>query len=198
MKKATTLVKALFGAAILTLFLGLSSCKKEGKAEDPKEVAEDENEAKFNENDAKENDSEFLVSSTETNLMEIEIGRLAQSKGTDPGVKEFGKMLVADHTKAAAETKPFADRLQVSLPSSITEKGKEHYNKLNEKSGKEFDEKFADMMVEGHEDAVSKMEKASADANDPEIKAWAANMVPTLRQHLDHAKKLKEQLKNKK
>ena len=199
MKKAKTLVKALFGTALLALFLGVASCKKEVKEEDPKQVATDENEAKFDQNDDKEDDSEFLVAAAETDLMEIEIGKLAQSKGTDQGVKDFGKMLIADHTKSANDTKPFADKLQVSLPTAITEKGKEHYNELNEeKAGKDFDEKFADMMVKGHEEAIAKMEKASENANDVEIRTWAANMVPTLKGHLEHAKMLQEQLKNKK
>lgn len=198
MKKAKTLVKAIFGAALLTLFLGTASCKKEVKEEDPKEVAEDENDAKFDENDAKEDDSSFLVDAAETNLAEIEIGKLAQSKSTNAHVKEIGKMLVTDHSKALADLQPFADKKQISLPTSITEEGKEHYNELNEKSGTEFDEKFADMMAKGHEDAISKMEKASEKANDVEIRTWATNMVPTLKSHLEHVKKLQDELKNKK
>jgi len=198
MRKATTFAKALLSAAIVTVFLGFASCKNESKQEDPKEVAEDENDVKFEENDDKDDDSDFLVAAAETDMMEIELGKLALSKSTNADVKEFAKMLVADHTKSANETKPFAEKLQVSLPAAITEKGKEHYNELNEKSGQDFDEKFAEMMVDGHEDAISKMEKASENATDPAIKAWAANMVPTLKAHLEHAKSLRDKVKNKK
>jgi putative membrane protein len=199
MKKTTILIKSIFGVGIIMLFLFISSCKKEAKEEDPKEVATEQNEEKFEANDNKEDDSAFLVAAAETDLMEIEIGKLAQTKGTDPGVKEFGKMLVTDHSKSAADTKPFADKLQVTLPSSITEKGKEHYNELNDKkAGQEFDEKFSEMMVKGHEEAISKMEDASEKASDPEIRAWAANMVPTLKMHLEHAKGLKARIENKK
>lgn len=196
MKKAGLLVRTLFGAAVISVFLGLSSCKNESKAEDPKEVAEDENDVKFDENDDKEDDSEFLVAAAEIDLMDIEIGKLAQTKSTDANVRKFADMLVADHTKSANEMKPFADRLKVSIPASITEKGKEKYDDLNKKSGRDFDEKFADMMVEGHEDAISKMEKAAEDANDPEIRAWAAGKVPSLKAHLEHAKSLKNQVNN--
>jgi putative membrane protein len=195
MKRVRFIFKSLFISGAFVLFLGLSSCKKEAKEEDPKEVATEQNEQKFDENEDKEDDSAFLVAAAETDLMEIEIGKLAQSKGTNSGVKEFGKMLETDHTKSANDTKPFAEKLQVSLPTAITEKGKEHYNELNgEKAGKDFDKKFADMMVKGHEEAISKMEKASEKATDPEIRAWAAGMVPTLKMHLDHAKMLQEQV----
>jgi len=198
MRKANSLAKVLFSAAFVTLFLGLSSCKNEAKPEDTKEVAEDQNDAKFEDNESKDDDSEFLVAAAESDLMEIEIGNLAISKGTDPGVKEFGKMLVADHTKSANEMKPFAENLQVSLPAAITDKGKEKFNDLNEKTGKDFDQKFADMMVSNHEDAISKMEKASEDAKDPAIKAWAAEKVPVLKNHLQHAKTLKDKVNNNK
>lgn len=192
---------------IKTLLLGLAvggmfftSCKQEPKPEDTKEVAEDQNEIKFDDtNEAKEDDSEYLVAAAETDLAEIEIGKLAIAKGTDPEVKKFGQMLIDDHTKAAAAMKPVAEKRNISLPTSITEKGKEHYDDLNdEKAGKDFDSKFADMMVKGHEDAISKMEKASEKANDPEIRAWAGNMVPTLKGHLEHAKMLQEKIKNQK
>lgn len=192
MKNIKTLIASL---SVLTFVFTFSSCKKDVKEDDSKEVATEQNEAKFDENDYKEDDSEFLVAAAETDLMEIEIGKLAQTKGTLQGVKDFGKMLVADHTKSANDTKPFAEKLQVSLPMAITEKGKEHYDELNsQKAGQDFDKKFADMMVDGHQDAINKMEKASENANDPEIRAWAAGMLPTLKMHLEHAKALQDQL----
>ena len=193
------MIRALFSAFALTIFLGVTSCKNETKVDDTKEVAEEQNEAKFEENDSKEDDSEFLVAAAENDLMQIEIGKLAMQRSSDKNVKDFATTLVADHTKSSSETKPFAQRLNVTVPMSITEKGTERYNELNDKkTAKEFDEKFAELMVKGHEDAVSKMEKASENANDPEIKSWAAGMVPTLKSHLEHAKTLEEQVKNKK
>ncbi|RZJ36655.1 MAG: DUF4142 domain-containing protein [Flavobacterium sp.] len=198
MKKAKTLAKALFSAAVLTFFLSLSSCKQENKQDDTKEVAEDQNDAKFENNDNKDDDSDFLVAAAETDLMEIEIGKLALSKSTNAGVKDFANMLVADHTKSSNELKPFAEKLQVSLPMAITEKGKDKYNELNDKNGKDFDQKFADMMVDGHQDAIDKMQKAAEDAHDPAIRTWASNMVPTLKGHLEHAKMLQDNIKNNK
>jgi len=198
-EKTITPGKVLLSLALCLMLLSAGSlftaCKNEPKQEDTKEVAEDQNEEKFEANDAKEDDSEFLVAAAETDLMEIEIGKLAKSKSTNANVKKFADMLIAEHTKASNDLKPFAEKQNVSLPLALTEKGKEKYDKLNEKTGKDFDQKFADMMVEGHEDAVKKMEKAAENANDPDIKIWAANLVPILRTHLEHAKTLKEQVK---
>ncbi|HEX9981020.1 MAG TPA: DUF4142 domain-containing protein [Flavobacterium sp.] len=197
MKNVKVLARVLFSAAIVTFFLSMSSCKNEAKQEDSKEVAEEENDAKFENNENKDDDSEFLVAAAESDMMEIELGKLALQKSTDADIKSFATMMVSDHTKSANDTKPFAERLKVTLPAAITEKGKEKYNELNEKSGAEFNQKFADMMVQNHDDAVNKMQTASEEAKDPEIKAWAANMVPTLRGHLEHAKMLQDKINNK-
>ena len=195
MKKILLISKVVLGAGIL--LLSLNSCKNENKPEDTKEVAEDQNEAKFDSVDSKEDDSEFLVDATEINLEEIEIGKLAQTKSTNPEVKKFGKMLVDEHTKSAADVKAIADSRNFSLPTSITEEGKDQYDKLNEKTGVDFDKKFADMMVDGHEKAIDKFKKASENATDQEIKTWASNNVSTLTAHLQHAKQLKESLDKK-
>lgn len=195
MKKTAFKHYSILASAMFAVF-ALTSCKQEPKAEDTKEVAEESNEAKFEDNENKEYDSEFLVAAAETDLMEIEIGKLAVSKGTHAHVKEFGKMLIDDHSKSAETMKPFAARLNVTLPAAITEKGRERYEDLNEeKQGSAFDKEFADMMVKGHKEAIDKMEKAADKANDPEIRAWAAGMVPTLKAHLEHAEKLQDQLK---
>ena len=195
MKKILLLSKVVLGTGIL--LLSLNSCKNENKPEDTKEVAEDQNEAKFDTIDSKEDDSEFLVDATEINLAEIEIGKLAQTKSTNAEVKKLGKMLVDEHTKLAAEVKTVADSKNFSLPTSITEDGKDVYDKLNEKTGLDFDKKFVDLTIDGHEKAIDKFNKAAENATDPEIKTWASKNVASLTAHLQHAKQLKQDLDKK-
>ena len=179
--------------------LALNSCKQEPKVEDTEEVAKDQNDAALDNNEPKQDDSEYLVAAAGTDMAEIELGKLAQSKGTDAGVKDLGKMMVDQHTKASAETKALADKKGVALPMALTDDGKAKYDDLNkEKPGMDFDKKFADMMVAGHEDAIKKIEDASKNAKEEDVKMWASNMLPTLNTHLEHAKMVQEQLKNKK
>ena len=193
--KRTFLSKALLCAAVVTMSFGAVSCK-EDKQEDPKEVAEDQNDENLDQNDDMEDDSQFLVDAAEVDMMEIELGNLAQQKGTHADVKALGKMMVDEHTKSSAQTKALAAKKNVTLPPALTEKGQDAYNDLNDKTGMDFDKKYADMMVDSHEKTINKMERASENANDEEIRMWAANMLPVLRKHLDHAKMVKEKLDN--
>ncbi|RZJ52881.1 MAG: DUF4142 domain-containing protein [Flavobacterium sp.] len=195
MKKLLLAGKVILGAGLIIIFL--NSCKNETKQEDPKEVAEDSNEAKFDSIDSKEDDSQYLVDIAETNLAEIEIGKLAQTKSTNPEVKSFGKMLVEEHTKSASEVSALAKTKNFTLPTALTEEGQDEYNKLNEKTGVDFDKKFADMMVDGHEKAIEKLKKASENATDQDVKMWASNNIAGLTAHLEHAKMLKQNLEKK-
>ncbi len=195
MRKTEIYLRSAFFASLLSVFCVLS-CKQNNKTDDSEEVATEQNDQKFDNNDNKEDDSEILVDAAETSLLEIEVGKLAQSKGTSAHVKEMGKMLEADHSKALSDLQAFAGKKSVSIPTVITHDGKEHYADLNGKeAGKDFDRKFADMMVDGHQDAIDKMEDASKNANDADVRTWAAGMIPTLQMHLDHAKKLQDELK---
>ncbi|KLT69712.1 DUF4142 domain-containing protein [Flavobacterium sp. ABG] len=195
MKKLALAVKVIFGAGLILIFL--NSCKNEPKQEDPKEAAEDTNEAKFDSIEDKQDDSEFLVDITEVNLAEIEIGKLAQTKSTNAEVKKLGKMLVDQHTKSASEVSALAKTKNFTIPTSLTEEGQEAYNKLNEKSGVDFDKKFADMMIDGHEKAINELRKASESAKDQDIKLWASKSIAGLTVHLEHAKMLKQGLDKK-
>ena len=173
-----------FFFAAFSLF-AISSCKNNTK-EDTTEVAEDHNDAKFNES-AKEEDSQFLVDAAEINMEEIELGKIAQSQGTMADVKEMGKMMVDDHTKALNELRSLAAKKQVTLPASASDATMSKAKSFAEKKGADFDDDYCDEMVSGHKDAISKFEKAATDCQDTEIKAWANSMLPGLRAHLDHA-----------
>lgn len=193
MRRTTLIGKTFLGAAVILLSFGTTSCKEKPET-DTEEVAEDQNEAKFDNNEAKEDDSEYLVFAAETDLEEIELGKLALSKSANADVKSLAQMMIDQHTKAAKDTKMLAEAKNISLPLAITEDGQEAYNDLNKKTGADFDKKYAQMMVDGHEKAIKKIEKAAEKANDAEIRAWAANMLPTLNTHLEHAKMAKEKI----
>ena len=193
--------KMLLGAALFSMVLTVSSCKQEAKPEDTKEAAEEINDANNDANvisDATEDDSKYLVAAAETDMAEIELSKLALSKTSNAKVKELANMMIDQHTKASEKLKPLADSKQIALPGALTEDGKEHYEDLNKKAGKEFDEAYADVMVKGHEDAISKIKDASENAKDAEIKQWAAEMLPTLNTHLELAKTLQDLIKKTK
>ncbi len=192
MNNCRKLKSALFIIALISItFFGMTSCDNKAKTEDTKEVAEDKNEAKM-EGTNNEADAQFLVNVAEINQEEISLGKLAQQKGSMADVKDLGKMMVEAHTKGMKDLSELAMKKSISLPEAKTDDVNEAYKEMNEKSGKKFDEKYCEKMVDGHKDAISKFEKASTDAVDPDIKMMATNMLPDLRKHLEMAEMCKK------
>jgi putative membrane protein len=67
----------------------------------------------------KEKDIQFLVSVVRINLEEIKLGQLAQQKGNLADVKDLGKMMVDDHTKAQSDLTALAMKKSITIPTTL-------------------------------------------------------------------------------
>jgi putative membrane protein len=196
MKNKNKMISALLYATLSTgLLIGATSCN-DAQETDSKEVAKDQNDAKF-EDKKNEKDANFLVDAATINREEVSLGQLAQQKGKSSSVKKLGKMMEDEHSKSLSDVTALAQRKAITLPGAQTDKEKEAYAKLNEKSDKDFDKDYADMMVKGHKDAISLFEKAEKDCTDADIRAWATATLPVLRTHLEHAEMCQNELDKK-
>ncbi|MBV9067244.1 MAG: DUF4142 domain-containing protein [Acidobacteria bacterium] len=140
-------------------------------------------------------DQEFMNKAAQGGMAEVILGQMASSKGTSPDVKNFGNRMVSDHGKANDELKQLAQTKGVTLPADIDDESKKMSDKLSKLNGKDFDKEYIGGMVEDHEKDVKEFEKASKDAKDPDLKAWATKTLPTLQDHLKMAKEAKSKLK---
>jgi len=189
MKKIISLSRIILGAGLL--MFTLNSCKNEPKKEDPKEVAEDANDEKFD-NDAVEDDAQYLTDAAEILLSEIEIGKLGLAKSSNPEVKKFAQTLVTDHTKGLEELNALANKKTISIPSAVTDEGRDEYEKLDKYNAAEFDKKFIDLTTDDHEKGVDKMTEIAQKATDADIKSWASRQITVMLQHHEIVKKLDE------
>ena len=134
---------------------------------------------------------------------EIALGRLAQQKGTHPEVKRFAEMMVRDHQMAGDELKQILNQSTTGTAGDTARTGdadaEDHREKLEEMqklSGREFDQKYIDQMVDDHQKAVDDLEDKADGSNNAAVKQWAAKTLPKVQQHLERAKTIKETLEN--
>ncbi len=139
--------------------------------------------------------SEFMTKVADVNMAEVKLGQMAQDKGTNQRVKDFGAMMVKDHTAAGNELKSLAGQKNVTLPQTVSNDHQKKADDLNKKSGADFDKAYISAMVDGHQSTINDFEKASKNTKDADVKAWADKTLPTLRMHLDSAKAIKKILK---
>lgn len=130
--------------------------------------------------------------------MEIHMGQLGAKNATMPEVKQFAEKMESEHQKAYNDLASLATAKNITIPASPSEETMKSHKDLTDKTGYDFDRKYCDMMVDGHEKAIDKFQKAADDCEDPDIKAWASKMLPDLGAHLETAKLLKDQVKEMK
>jgi putative membrane protein len=138
-------------------------------------------------------DRRFLTEAAEGGMMEVELGKLAADKATDPDVKSFGQRMVDDHTKANDKIKQIAAEKGVTLPTELGVLDKHTLDKLQKESGSDFDRLYASTMVKDHKKDVSDFQHESKAAKDDDVKTFATHTLPTLKEHL----KLAESAANK-
>src|SRR5512135_3403547 len=111
------------------------------------------------------------------NQVDIDAGKLAQSKGASKDVKAFGKMMVTDHTGVNKQATALVKKLKVKPEDNDTSRslasgGKENVAKLKGLKGKEFDKAYIDHEVAYHQQVLDAIDKVLIpNAQNAELKA---------------------------
>ncbi len=123
------------------------------------------------------------------NQEEIAIGKLAQEKGASTEVKQYGQMLVADHSASDEQVRAAAEAAGVTLtppPVSSTDPTAE----LRGLSGEAFDRALAEKMRVGHAELIKTVEEAQSRVRDEDVRQLLTDTLETLRKHEEHAQNL--------
>jgi putative membrane protein len=139
-------------------------------------------------------DKSFITNAYEDGLAEVNLGNLGKGKTAHPDVKAFAEHMVMEHSKANSELKTLADSKKVEVATEPTLVAKGKAKLLDAKSGAAFDKAYSEGMVSDHKKAVEAFEKAANEATDPDVKAFAAKTLPTLKEHLSMAEALHDKV----
>jgi putative membrane protein len=129
-------------------------------------------------------DAAFYKKAAEGGIAEVELGKLAQEKSPTQSVKDFGAMMVTDHSAANDKLKAIAERKSIKLPSSPSVGQMATKTKLEVLSGDTFDKSYIKGMVKDHQEDIEEFQKEATSGQDPDAKAYATETLPTLKRHL--------------
>ncbi|MEJ8801324.1 DUF4142 domain-containing protein [Pontibacter sp. H249] len=179
------------GLFLAALIFGVASCnQQQGAVEEAQETNEQMAEGTEMEDQMTEQ-SDFMTKAASTGMLEVEAGKLAQEKAQNQEVKNYGQMMVTDHTDANSKLMSLAQQKNVMVPDSMSQDHMDQMQNLRDKTGADFDKAYMDLMVSSHEEAVSLFEDASNNIQDAEIQNFANTTLPKLRQHHERAQQLK-------
>lgn len=132
----------------------------------------------------------FLKQTAVGNQFEIDSSKLALSKSNSADVTAFATQMVNDHGAAGTAFKKAVSDAELEEPSTSDDKHDSLLKDLRAKSGADFDKAYIDAQKQGHVETVALFEAYAKDGDNPRMKQFAQELLPKLRQHLDHVRKL--------
>jgi putative membrane protein len=129
-------------------------------------------------------DAAFYKHAAQGGLAEVELGDLARHKSSNMDVKEFGAMMVKDHSAANDKLKAVAASKNITLPAHLSVGERAEKGKLELLSGDTFDKSYIKGMIKDHQEDIAEFNKEADSGQDPDAVAFAKATLPTLKEHL--------------
>jgi putative membrane protein len=97
-----------------------------------------------------------------------------------------------DHSKTSDDLKELIEdeEIKVELPSKLDDEHQAKLDKLKGLSGTRFDKEYVQTQIDAHQKAVALFEGYAAAGDNDDLKKWAGDTLPTLREHLKEAQNL--------
>jgi len=149
------------------------------------------------------NDAQIAHIVVTANQVDIDAGKLAESKASNAAVKAFGKQMVTDHSGVNKQAVALVTKLKVTPEDNATSKalkagGAENVKNLQKLSGSAFDRAYVDHEVEYHQQVLDAVDKTLIpSAQNAELKSLLVAVRPAFVAHLEHAKNLQASLGKK-
>lgn len=143
---------------------------------------------------ASDQDKQFLTQASQGNYDEIQLGKLAEEKASNPAVKAFGQRMVTDHTKLTEKMKPYAEEWGIAAPTALSPDAQKEYDDLQGKSGSDFDKAYIDDMVTDHTKDLKAFTKEVNDTHDAKFKVAVEQGKSVVAAHKNMAYDLKKKL----
>ena len=134
--------------------------------------------------------NEFVNKAGSGSMKEAKLGQIAAQRANSAEVKEYGRTLHKDHSKAADELRKIAKSDNLDFPSSLSAKDQEKVEEFQGIEKSSFDKKFVEDMIKDHEKDIREFEDAAKNNDNEDVREWAKKTVPTLRDHLKIAQSL--------
>jgi putative membrane protein len=144
--------------------------------------------------DALRQDSRFIFDAASSNLMEIQLGQLAQSKATSPAVKQFGQQMVTDHSNLQNQLTATVSKGNTQFKPGMTDDDEKEVERLEKLSGAEFDRQYMTAMVQHHQEDVTSFQSQSQSARSAEARQIVTTGLPVLQRHLSMAQQVAAQV----
>jgi putative membrane protein len=139
-------------------------------------------------------DSKFILAAASSNLLEVRLGNLAQSKATNPSVKQFGQQMVTDHSNLENQLSSIVAKNGTAFNPRMNDDDEKELDRLEKLSGTEFDRQYMTAMIQHHQKDVAAFQSQASSARSAEARQIASTGLPVLQRHLTLAQQIGAQV----
>lgn len=135
----------------------------------------------------------FANMTAASDAFEIETSKLAAGSAASAPVKKFAAQMIAAHETSTAKLKALTATLSPPLTPdpALNPEQQQQLKELGLENGDAFDRLYATDQQAAHEKTLAGLQSYAATGDVPELKTFAAGLVPTVAAHLNMAKSLK-------
>ena len=135
-------------------------------------------------------DQQFVQKASASGLAEVTLGKIAQERAGSPEVKKFAQQMINDHGKANKELMELAAKKSLKPSQDMVAEHQALMVKLQKLSGAEFDREYLIAQIKDHKDAVTLFDNFTKSGQDDDLKKWAGEKLPNLKEHLKMAEEI--------
>ena len=125
----------------------------------------------------------FVSNAVIGGMYEVEAGRIAAERSSNPRIRASGEQMVTDHTKAGNELKPIAAAANIAVPTTLDERHRGMIDNLRGATNEDFDRVYLQQQEAAHNETVSLLENFERMGDNEPLKAWATKTLPVVRHH---------------
>jgi putative membrane protein len=140
-------------------------------------------------------DSSFAAAAASGGTAEVKLGQLAEEKGSNDSVKNFGKRM-ENHSAANDKLQALVQKDGINVPSTLSAEDQREYDRLSGLSGAQFDRAYAQAMVQDHQKDIAAFKQEASNGQNPDLKNFASQTLPTLQEHLRMAQQMQQSVRS--
>lgn len=144
-------------------------------------------------------DSNILAALIAADSMEMAMAAGIKSMGTDAGLKQYGAMIMADHSKHLKDIAALSAKDSIAPMVMMGDTSAQHMANMKTAmsgmtKGMSADSTFIEEAIKSHEGIMDQLNDADGVAQNTNVKALVAATKTVVQKHIDDAKALKDKM----
>ncbi|WP_017733868.1 DUF4142 domain-containing protein [Nafulsella turpanensis] len=155
--------------------------------------AMERNNDKFETEEERE-DAAFLVEAADYNLLMTKLSDIAANQAYSRVVTDFGAKSLSDHQQIEAKLRQLSKEKKVALGAEIGERHLDMLEDVKQADKRNIDRIYLNTIEIIQERVLRMYEEAALNANDAEVRAFAASQLEIFRNHNRRAQEIRDEL----